>query len=221
MTVEAVFTTPSDALPEFVAVLQQAAQGFRAECLAATDVPIVKPPSQAVVQALLRAEQAAKKQRLEFPFAALLGEWQLCLSAPRRARLGAIAPGRYFPKFAPAQISFQLPSAALMAISGAATIGNQVQLGPLRLKFTGPARYLGKKNLLTFDFLNLRLDWGDRTFFQRDVRGGTAQAAEFYAEAAIGQHPFFAFFWVAEDFIAARGRGGGLALWVRPIHQPD
>ena len=32
---------------------------------------------------------------------------------------------------------------------------------------------------------------------------------------AIAKLAFFAFFLVTEDMIAARGRGGGLALWIR------
>lgn len=219
MSVDVAPVSPADALPEFVMTLQQAAQAFRGTSLPETSPPIAKPAAPEVVRALLLAEQAAKQQRLVFPLTELMGDWQLCFSAPRRARLTAIAPGRYFPKFAPAQISFQ-PALSVPETAGAATIGNQVQLGALRLKFTGPARYLGKKNLLAFDFLNLQLHWGDRTLWQQDIRGGAAQTAAFYDQEKIAKRPFFAFFWVAEDFIAARGRGGGLALWVRASVPP-
>jgi len=36
-----------------------------------------------------------------------------------------------------------------------------------------------------------------------------------FYDQPIAKLPFFAFFLVTEDFIAARGRGGGLALWVK------
>lgn len=48
------------------------------------------------------------------------------------------------------------------------------------------------------------------------IRGGKAQELDFYNQS-IGKLPFFGFFLVTEDFIAARGRGGGLAIWVREI----
>ena len=45
-------------------------------------------------------------------------------------------------------------------------------------------------------------------------RGGKAATTDFYSQP-IAKLPFFAFFLVTYDFIAARGRGGGLALWVK------
>ncbi|MBE9256152.1 hypothetical protein IQ228_01760, partial [Dolichospermum sp. LEGE 00246] len=36
-----------------------------------------------------------------------------------------------------------------------------------------------------------------------------------FNEQPIAKLAFFAFFLVTEDMIAARGRGGGLALWIR------
>ena len=205
-------TTPdvSSEPPEFLTLLQ-VAKAFRGESNPETHATLGFPSAEAVVHALLFAEQATKKQHTEIPLGALLGEWQLCFSAPRRARPGAIAPGRYFPKFIPAKISFQQ---APEAPSNTASISNQVQLGHLRLKFMGPARYLGKKNLLAFDFLQVQLLWGSHCLFQRNIHGGLAQADAFHQQA-IAQQPFFAFFLASEAFIAARGRGGGLALWVR------
>jgi hypothetical protein len=197
--------------PEFLTLLQ-VARAFRGESDPKTHTALGFPPAEAVVRALLCAEQTTKRQHTEFPLSALLGEWQLCFSAPRRARPGAIAPGRYFPKFIPAQISFQQPPEAP---THTARIGNQVQLGNLQLKFTGPARYLGKKNLLAFDFLHVQLTWNRHCLLQRDIRGGSAKA-ETFQQQAIAHQPFFAFFLASETLIAARGRGGGLALWVRP-----
>ncbi|MBD2057640.1 hypothetical protein H6F88_16720 [Oculatella sp. FACHB-28] len=91
---------------------------------------------------------------------------------------------------------------------------NQIQLGSFKLKFTGPAKYLGKKNLLAFDFTQVQLELGDRSLFTADFRGGKAKKAAF-EQIAITKLPFFAFFLVTEEFIAARGRGGGLALWIQ------
>jgi hypothetical protein len=120
-----------------------------------------------------------------------------------------VGRGWYVPKLVPAQISFHTPQS-----SDEIEIGNQIQVGSLRLKFTGAARYLGKKNLLAFDFTEMQISLADRILHQREVRGGKAKAAEF-STRSIATLPFFAFFAVTEEFIAARGRGGGLALWRR------
>jgi len=80
---------------------------------------------------------------------------------------------------------------------------------------TGPAQYLGKKNLLAFGFTHIQLCLFGRAIFSRELRGGKATAIDFYHQS-IAKLPFFAFFLITEDLIAARGRGGGLALWVRP-----
>lgn len=93
-------------------------------------------------------------------------------------------------------------------------ISNQVQFGSLVLQLTGPAKYLGKKNILAFDFNQMYLRLFGRTIYQQQIRSGKGQSEDFYNQP-IAKLPFFAFFLVNADLIAARGRGGGLALWVR------
>lgn len=173
-----------------------------------------QPPAATVASALLQAEKVAKQQRLTYPFTGLSGQWRLCFTTGvRKLRRGGIALGKgfYVPKFAPAYIGFE-PIAR--SETGQGQISNQIQVGGLKLRFTGPAKYLGKKNLLAFDFTQLQILWGDRSLYSGNFRGGTALAAKF-DEQPIAKLPFFAFFLVTEEFIAARGRGGGLALWIR------
>jgi hypothetical protein len=43
----------------------------------------------------------------------------------------------------------------------------------------------------------------------------SSRANQNFRDISIGRLPFFAFFAVTPTFIAARGRGGGLAIWVR------
>lgn len=178
-----------------------------------------RPEQAEMVKALLEAEQAAKQQRLTYPLEALMGEWQLCFTAPKKPHLKAGIPvgkGFYVPQLAPAQISF-LPAEPSQADSTIACIGNQVSLGALVFKLTGPARYMGKKNLLAFDFTQMQLLLGRRSLLQRPFRSGKTGSTPF-AQTPIAKLPFFAFFLVTDEFIAARGRGGGLALWVRKIN---
>jgi hypothetical protein len=53
-----------------------------------------------------------------------------------------------------------------------------------------------------------------RTLYDGKLPGNKTATEDFYKKP-ISQLPFFAFFLITEDFIAARGRGGGLAIWIK------
>jgi len=77
----------------------------------------------------------------------LLGNWRLCFATgTRKVRRGGIVLGNgfYVPKLAIAQLSFSAEVDVDPAL-GRGTIGNQVEVGPVLLRFTGPAHWLGKK----------------------------------------------------------------------------
>lgn len=209
-------TSPAPA-SDYLSVLEAAVAAFPKKGSSAK-----RPAASAVVAALLAAEKAAKQSRSTIPFEALTGRWRLWFfTGTRKVKQGGITIGRgfYAPPFAPAQISFSQESgqSATPEDSSLGTIGNQVQLGALKLRFTGPARYPGKKNLLAFDFTQLQLWVGERKLTSRAIRSSKGEPVEF-GQQSIAQLPFFAFFLATENYIAARGRGGGLAIWVR---EPD
>ncbi|MGV0027530.1 hypothetical protein [Phormidesmis priestleyi] len=192
--------------PDYQAVLTKAAANYRSQVTQRD-----RPKPDQVVEALLKAEKAAKQQRLTYPLKPLLGQWQLCFTTGTRKlrKRGGIALGKgfYLPQFAPAGIGFSpVPNRA-----DRAEINNQIQVGGLQLKFTGLAKYLGKKNLLAFDFSQIQISVGKYAIYTGRLGGGKVD----FEEQSIAKLPFFAFFLVTEEFIAARGRGGGLALWIR------
>lgn len=196
--------TSLDSTIDFVDVLAGAAASLRTKRL--------RPAAKEVVDALLQAEKAAKQQKLVYPLESLYGQWRLYFTAPKNAHLKsgvALGKGFYVPQIAPAQIAFR-PSPNL----GGAEITNSLQFGSLQLKLTGPARYLGKKNLLVFDFTHMELSLFNRAIYSGGFRGGKLKDADF-EQQSIAKLPFFAFFLITQDFISARGRGGGLALWVK------
>lgn len=200
----------STASPTFVTILAAAAT-FRGE---AGD----RPTASEVVSALLQAEKLAKQQRLTYPLESLLGRWRLCFvvtTQKARARSGIVlGRGWYVPKIARAHISFSTQALTSGQSPGKREIENQLQFGSLLLKLTGPFQYLDKKNLLAFDFTKMQVCLFSHAVYSRDVRGGKAQEQDFYSQS-IAKLPFFAFFLITEEFIAARGRGGGLALWIK------
>ena len=191
-------------LDSTIEVLEQAAMSLRTK----SD----RPTAKEVVKALLQAEKAAKQQRQVYPLESLFGQWRLCFTAPKNAHLKsgvALGKGFYVPQIVPAQIFF-CPSQNLAE----AGITNSLKFGSLQFKLTGPARYLGKKNLLMFDFTRMELSLFNQAIYNGGFRGGKLKNADF-EQQSIAKAPFFAFFLVTKDLIAARGRGGGLALWVK------
>jgi hypothetical protein len=173
-----------------------------------------RPDSASMVAALLTAEKTAKQERLDLSFESLLGEWRLCFATsgkPAKTSSGIVlGKGYYFPQFTPASITFAQNANELTT----GTVTNQLQLGGLQLKFIGPCRYPGKKNLLVFDFTELHIYLWGRKLYQTKIRSGKKNGGDF-ATTPIGKLPFFAFFWATPDGIAARGKGGGLALWIK------
>ncbi|MDX2243052.1 MAG: hypothetical protein NW224_20420 [Leptolyngbyaceae cyanobacterium bins.302] len=194
-------------IPTYLETLSHAVAAFRE----GGDRP--RPSTQAVVDALLQAEKAARQQHITYPFAALIGQWRLYFTAPRSAhQKSGVSQGRgwYVPQFALAQISFLAEEGEV----GAGTIGNQIEFGSILFKLQGPLKYPGKKNLLGFDFTQAEFSILGKTLYRGKFQTGKTRQQNF-EQSPVSKLPFFAFFLVTENFIAARGRGGGLAIWVR------
>ncbi|MCC5621043.1 hypothetical protein [Nostoc sp. CHAB 5715] len=198
----------SKATFDFVSVLSQAAAAYRGQ----RGTP---PSAEILVNALLQAEKSAKQERLTYPFESLLGKWQLCFATGTKKvrEQGTIVLGKglYVPKFIRVNVSFNV---TLAQDSDRGEISNQVEFGPVLLNLTGPVQYFNKKNLLAFDFNQMLISLFGRVVYNRPMRSGKVQTEDFYNQP-IAKLPFFGFFLVTEDFIAARGRAGGLAFWIR------
>jgi hypothetical protein len=95
------------------------------------------------------------------------------------------------------------------ATEGGVGLSNSIALGPLTLSFHGSADLQGRRPLLVFQFETLRLSLAGRTLWTRSLSKPTR-----------GREPFFALIAsqrtsADQRWLAARGRGGGVALWVR------
>lgn len=191
----------------FITDLAQATDAFR-------DSSKTRPKPDVVVNALLQAEKTAKQQKLIYPFASLSGRWRLCFTTGTRKarnRSGIIlGKGFYMPKFSPAYIAFD----TLDTFNNKGEISNKIQLGGFGLQFSGLTQYIGKKNLLAFDFHEIEISLFNHKVYSGNVPGSQTNKSNFY-DQKVAKLPFFAFFLITENFIAARGRGGGLALWIK------
>jgi hypothetical protein len=86
---------------------------------------------------------------------------------------------------------------------GALMLCNSVRLGALELRFRGPGQLVGSRPLLQFRFETLELTLAGRRLLRRALPAPRPQRMPFFA--LIARAP--------EGWLAARGRGGGLALW--------
>jgi hypothetical protein len=98
-------------------------------------------------------------------------------------------------------------SLSITGTSGSETenlnVCNSVTLGPLSLRFKGPGSLQGQRPLLFFNFESLALELGGTTLLQRALPSPKPKRT-----------PFFALIAVEDDqWLLARGRGGGLAIW--------
>src|SRR4028118_2398727 len=178
-----------------------------------------KPSPEAVVAALLEAEKNAKKNKIRYSFEQLIGNWQLCfITGTKKTRQKAgivLGAGRYIPQWiAKIQIAYSAePVAEGETPSETGRVENSVQVGAIGLTLSGPTKFL-PNNILSFDFTRITVKVLGKTVYQGFIRGGEAREAEFFS-LSVGKQAFFAYFLVEDGIIAARGRGGGLALWGR------
>ncbi|MEB3312452.1 MAG: hypothetical protein VKJ02_19670 [Snowella sp.] len=186
-------------------LLQQAAQSF-------LHGKGSKPPAADLVTALLDLEKQARQEKPSHQFSDLVGTWRLCfITGTKKAQNRAgIVLGSGFYLFAPIRITISFQSKT--AEQG--TVNNVVQVGLVTLSVSGPAKFQPKKNLLAFDFTQIQFQILGVPIYKGYIRGGKASEEKFY-ENSIAKQAFFAFFAIQSDLIAARGRGGGLALWVK------
>jgi hypothetical protein len=172
------------------------------------------PAAASLVAALLQAERQARQARTTIPLAALVGQWRLGFitgTVRSRQRAGVVlGAGRFIPRW----LSIQLAYAQAPGQENQGTVHNTVRLGPLSLTLTGPMQFYPQNRILAFDFTRLKLQVGAATLYDGAVRGGHDQEARFFQQP-LSDKAFFSYFLADSNRIAARGRGGGLALWIR------
>ncbi len=179
-----------------------------------------KPDPHQVVQALLAAEKTFRQEKPSHPFDLFIGTWRLCfITGTRKTRQKAgivLGAGRYLPSLIRITLTYDRAQAQDLhsGTFAAGQVINQVDLGILKFKLNGPTKLLPHKPIMAFDFNHLILDLLGIKLIERDIRGGIQATQRFYEER-INQQAFFVYFLVQEQLIAARGRGGGLALWGR------
>jgi hypothetical protein len=153
---------------------------------------------------LLQLEAEARREGSGLEASSLIGTWRLQRTWPRGSpRPAALASGLLRGLQARLAIG---PDQGV----GVLALRNSVRLGALELSFQGQARLEGARPLLVFRFERVRLDLAGLGLLDRALPQPLAMAQQrvaalpFFALIAGGRH---------QGWLAARGRGGGLALW--------
>lgn len=171
------------------------------------------PIASTVVEELLIAEKYTKQQKIRYAYTQLLGTWRLGFitgTKKSQKRAGVILKaGRFLPTLVKIQLTYQQSEAN----SEQGTVKNSVEVGLLKLVLTGPTQFW-HTNILAFDFTQMQVTLAGLKLYSGYIRGGQKREETFYQQK-LKEQAFFNYFLVEDNYIAARGKGGGLALWTK------
>jgi hypothetical protein len=180
-----------------------------------------RPAPDVVREACLNAEKIKKRSQETSSFDQLVGNWRLCFITGTKKTQKQAGPvmgaGRYVPRWVDISLSYTAraqPEESSGETFTAGTIANDIKLLGIHLSVSGPAKFLSPQNIMAFDFTRMAVRVYGVKLFDGFIRNGEASEARFY-QRKVGQQAFFAYFLICETVIAARGRGGGLAVWSR------
>ncbi len=91
-------------------------------------------------------------------------------------------------------------------ISNHFSIVNSITFGFLSIRFLGTGTLKGNQPLLPFFFNSIEFSIGKRVLFSRKLEQPEEKDMPFFALISIDKHG---------KWLSARGRGGGLALWIK------
>lgn len=178
------------------------------------------PNSTELVEVLLGVEKLAKKEKNNYSFSDLIGCWNLrFITGTKKSRQKAsiaLGAGRYIPRFIQIKIIYEKNSTSI----NTGRVTNSVRFALLNLSLSGPVKFLSEKNILAFDFTSLTVKIFGWKIYDGYFSNGEARDKEFYQKKLANQ-AFFSYFLIEENAIAARGKGGGLALWGKEIRDEE
>ncbi len=175
-------------------------------------------PSEELLPQLLALEKSAKKEKRVYDFEQLLGKWKLTfITGTKKAQKNAgnvLGKGRYLPSLIQVAIAYSEASDNDPAAEWQkGTVLNSVKFGLLNLTVSGPIKFQAQKRLMGFDFTHIVVKLAGLKIYEGDLRGG-ADTQKFH-DTSIGKQPFFSYFYMSDQAIAARGKGGGVAVWTK------
>lgn len=158
---------------------------------------------------LLQLERASRTQGSGIDRGQLLGCWRLVELWDRSATPQPSQSGLL--RLLDAQLEIEAEESSAGAARAAGEPGgllvrNRVQLGSLKLTFSGVGWLEGRRPLLRFRFNRLQLSLGPWCIWQQTLPAPNEGRGAFFALIATGSDQ-------QDRWLLARGRGGGLARW--------
>ena len=165
-------------------------------------------------EALLELERRCRYRGTGLDAERIFGPWQL-LQTWSKGQNEPAAASSWLLRALAAQLRIEAgPS------PGQLRLINRVSLGALSLEFSGQALLKGRRPLLVFWFERLQVQLGSFNLLDRSLAQPEPAKRPFFA--LIGRGPGADGEGVAaRQWLAARGRGGGLALWCLPQPAPE
>lgn len=177
-----------------------------------------RPTPESLVTALVNLEKTAKKEKEPVSYQKLIGQWRLWFitgTKKARKRSGiALGAGRYLPNWIKISLSYSQNHEINLPDAEAGKVENSVQIAGLNFTLSGATKFFPQQKLLAFDFTEIKILIGGKPIYSGNIRGGKKRYETFYKQP-LKQQAFFRYFLLEEELIAARGRGGGLAIWRR------
>ena len=181
----------------------------------AVDKQSKSPQPADTLSALTEAEKASRKQKPQYQFSQFWGQWRLhFINGTNKSRsqfANFLKDGFYLPPLIGVKISYS-PLDEQQPEQNQGRVVNTVSVGLVKFTIEGPCKFIPAKNILAFDFTYLSMFILGKKIYSQNIRGGKDSDEQFFAES-VSKQAFFSYFLVTEQLIAARGRGGGLALW--------
>ncbi|MFM9047851.1 MAG: hypothetical protein ACKOOH_09410, partial [Cyanobium sp.] len=151
--------------------------------------------------ALLEMERHSRSEGSGLRVGDLIGRWRLDqLWGKGRSRPSSFSAALLRSLAARLEIAPGAPAENLR-------LGNAVNLGALELRCEGDGQLQGRRPLLVFWFERLQLRLGGMVLLERPLPRPQEKRLPFFELIAAER--------TGEGWLAARGRGGGLALWRR------
>ena len=158
---------------------------------------------------LLTAEASSRKEGSGLTCEALEGNWRLDQLWGKQRTAPAMTTAAALLRTLEATLSIRHGSQP-----NSLRIQNSVHLGMLQIHFNGPGHLTGRRPLLVFWFEQLEVRLGPWLLMQRALTKPAQQNLPFFALITSGIETSTAGGSNSNDrWLAARGRGGGLALW--------
>ncbi len=85
-------------------------------------------------------------------------------------------------------------------------IKNSIKFGLLSIEFNGEAFLKGKRPVLFFYFNKVIISVSKINIIKKDIKKTDTKKLPFFSLIALGEN---------NDWLCARGKGGGLAIWIR------